>query len=177
MKHSQTRKVNNCTDNNDCELSDARRLCDLCECIYASFNSSGGVTLDTHLETQLQELTTTDENIFISQVGGADMNFAAVPGCAVHLCAGSTSLVVLLQVVYGLLRYRKFLSSFLESFFHHNRCSEMKNAASRCSTQHCCTQPAGGISLLDQQMLPAACHAFITTTAMALLYWPSTAPV
>lgn len=31
--------------------------------------------------------------------------------------------VLLLQVVYGVTRYRRFLDCFLDSFFHHNRCN------------------------------------------------------
>eukprot|EP00878_Enallax_costatus_P044166 GHUV01052463.1.p1 GENE.GHUV01052463.1~~GHUV01052463.1.p1 ORF type:complete len:182 (+),score=43.70 GHUV01052463.1:173-718(+) len=69
----------------------AGQLVRTCEDTYASFDFSGGLTLDSHLEEKLQALgANEDEKCFIS------------------------------QVVYGMTRFKKFLSSFLDGFYHHN---------------------------------------------------------
>ncbi|KAF6252521.1 hypothetical protein COO60DRAFT_519370 [Scenedesmus sp. NREL 46B-D3] len=79
-------------NNKQNDHTEARRLAGLCESTYSSFCSSGGgSTLDTHLDNCLQHVANEDENCFIR------------------------------QVVYGVTRYRRFLSCFLDSFFHHNR--------------------------------------------------------
>lgn len=70
-----------------------RKLLEFCEFTYASFNPAQ-VTLDTHVDLSLQQLS-------ISSID--DQSFIK-------------------QVLYGIVRYRKFLSCFLTSFYHHNRC-------------------------------------------------------
>lgn len=81
---------------NNQELT-AGQLIQACESVYSSFDFSGGLTLDSHLEGKLQTLgANEDEQCFIS------------------------------QVVYGMTRFKKFLSSFLDGLYHHNRCVLLK---------------------------------------------------
>jgi hypothetical protein len=73
---------------------DAGSLIALCETTYASYcnHAAKQVTLDTHLQNCLSNSSLNEE----------DECFVA-------------------QVVYGVLRYRKFITAFLDSFYHFNR--------------------------------------------------------
>eukprot|EP00879_Flechtneria_rotunda_P017214 GHRR01018035.1.p2 GENE.GHRR01018035.1~~GHRR01018035.1.p2 ORF type:complete len:116 (+),score=17.67 GHRR01018035.1:1756-2103(+) len=76
----------------------ARKLIDLCEFTYSSYASvSAQVTLDSHVEKTLQQL----------RVANKDER------CSIG------------QVVYGVFRYRRFISCFLDSFYHYNRCCQV----------------------------------------------------
>ncbi len=74
-----------------------KELLKACEAVYAGFVPAQ-VTVDTHLENTLARLNlaSEDDACFIS------------------------------QVFYGMVRYKKFLSCLLDSFYYHNRCAHTR---------------------------------------------------
>eukprot|EP00878_Enallax_costatus_P031065 GHUV01033903.1.p1 GENE.GHUV01033903.1~~GHUV01033903.1.p1 ORF type:complete len:138 (-),score=17.44 GHUV01033903.1:191-604(-) len=118
----------------------AGQLVRTCEDTYASFDFSGGLTLDSHLEEKLQALgANEDEKCFIS------------------------------QVVYGMTRFKKFLSSFLDGFYHHNR---------YISALYCCTWHVGYMPVLPcmRWRTPEHCSGVITAMVSRHVTTPAGEP-
>ena len=69
-----------------------RKLLELCEAAYTSFNP-GQLTLDSHADECVKafKISATDAEGFVR------------------------------QVLYGVVRYKKLLGAFVKSFYHHNR--------------------------------------------------------
>lgn len=135
----------------------ASQLLEACENIYATFNFAGGVPPGTHLEEKLVALgANEDEKCFIT------------------------------EVVYGMMRFRKFLSSFLESFYHHNR-YVLHSTAHHAEEQHAMlnhlhlleTTPcsglyqyggAGSVAQSSAGAITFACHATSHASSRRLLH-------
>lgn len=86
------------------------RLLDVTEQVYRAYNPAK-VTLDTHADEQLSsmQLASQFDETFIR------------------------------QVLYGVVRYRQFLGSLMDSFYYYSRCANGRNAG-QATELHACMQ-------------------------------------